>query len=233
MTRTSGTTPRWLAERRAVLAAAREMGERGLVTGMAGNVSMRLPVTRGRALIAVTPSQRPYATLRPEDIVVVDSVGTVVDGGLAPSSELPLHLAVYHARPDVGAVMHTHSTYASVLAVVGRALPPVLDELVVFVGGAVEVAEYGMSGTREMAERAVRALGDRKAAFLRNHGLVGVGSTPADALGVCAMVERAAQVYVMASLLGGARVLPPDVVRKERKLFRARQADKGDSRGRA
>lgn len=225
MTPTSRNTPRWLAARRAVLAAARRMGKRGLVTGMAGNVSMRLPSARGRALIAVTPSQRPYDRLRPEDIVVVDSAGAVVDGSLAPSSELPLHLAVYRARSDVGAVMHTHSVHASALAVAGLALPPVLDELVVFVGGAVEVAEYGMSGTREMAERAVRALGDRNAALLRNHGLVGVGGTPGEALGVCELVERAARVYIMASLLGGPPCgLPPDVVRKEGKLFRARQA---------
>ena len=226
MTPTSRDTPRWLAARRAVLAAARLMGERGLVTGMAGNVSMRLRSARGRALVVVTPSQRPYATLRPEDIVVVDSAGDVVDGGLAPSSELPLHLAVYAARPDVGAVMHTHSVYASALAVAGRDLPPVLDELVVFVGGTVEVAEYGMSGTQAMAERAVRALGDRNAALLRKHGVVGVGETPGEALDVCDLVERAAQVYIMASLLGEAKPLPSNVVREERRLFRARQAGK-------
>ncbi len=226
MTPTSRATPRWLAARRAVLAAALRMSERGLVTGMSGNVSMRLPSARGRALVAVTPSQRPYDRLRPEDIVVVDSAGAIVDGSLAPSSELPLHLAVYAARQDVGAVMHTHSAYASALAVAGHDLPPVLDELVVFVGGAVEVAEYGISGTKAMAERAVRALGDRNAALLRNHGLVGVGGTPGEALDVCELVERAARVYIMASLLGGAKALPPDVVRKERKLFLARQASR-------
>ena len=136
-----------------------------------------------------------------------------------PSTETLTHVAVYRARRDVGAVAHTHSVYASVLAVSGLDLPPIIDELVVAVGGAVRVADYGFPGSDELAERACIALEDRGAVMLRNHGLLGVGATADQALGVCELVERAAQIFVWSSMLGRANPLPEDVVETERAMY--------------
>ena len=211
----------WKAERQAVVETAQEMWRLGLVAGSSGNVSLRL--SADPPLFAITPSQRPYASLRWEDVALVDQGGDLVQGDLAPSSERLLHLAVYAARSDAGAVIHCHPVYASVCAVAGLEVPPIVDELVVLVGGAIQVADYAFPGSEEMGANACNALGERKAALLRNHGMVALGRDLAEALEVCALVERAAHVFVTARLLGGAHALPPEVVAAELEMFRARE----------
>ena len=214
------TTP-WKAERQAVVKTAQEMWRLGLVAGSSGNVSLRL--SADPPLFAITPSQRPYASLRWEDVALVDQGGELVQGDLAPSSERLLHLGVYAARGDAGAVIHCHPVYASVCAVAGLEVPPIVDELVVLVGGAIQLADYAFPGTEEMGAYASRALGERKAALLRNHGMVALGRDLAEALEVCQLVERAAHVFVTARLLGRAQTLPPEVVAAEAEMFRARE----------
>ena len=189
------------------------------MAGASGNVSMCLERSGNDGLLLITPSQLPYDTMRGDDLVVVDFSGDLVEGDLVPSTETLTHAAVYRARRDVGAVVHTHSVYASVLAVSGLDLPPIIDELVVAVGGAVKVADYGFPGSDELAERACIALEDRGAVMLRNHGLLGVGATADQALGVCELVERAAQIFVWSSMLGRANPLPEDVVETERAMY--------------
>ena len=210
---------KWHSEREALLSAAQRMATGGLVAGASGNVSMLLARDGDDGLLLITPSQLPYDRMTGDDLVVVDFAGDPVEGDLTPSTETLTHVGVYRARSDVGAVVHTHSVYASVLAVAGLELPPVIDELVVAVGGAVKVAEYGFPGSLELAERACLALEDRGAVILRNHGLLGVGSTPEQALGVCELVERAAQIFVWSQMLGGANPLPDNIVQAERALY--------------
>ncbi|GBD10402.1 L-fuculose phosphate aldolase [bacterium HR23] len=213
----------WLEERQAVLRTAQSMFQAGLVLGTAGNVSVRVNQREGRTLLAITPTQRPYLTLRPEDIPVIDEEGEAILGDLPPSSESLLHIAIYRARPDVHAIVHTHSPYASACAVAGLAIPPILDELVVYAGGTVEVAPYGFPGSQDLADKAVYALGDRCAVLLRHHGVVGVGRSLEQALQVCLLVERAAQVFILARLLGNAPCLPPEAVEAERAIYIMRQ----------
>ena len=213
---------------RAVASAARQMAALGLATGSSGNVSLRL----ADGLFAVTPSGVPYTRLRDDEIVIIDGEAEPVgaDRGvtrqpdLAPSSETLLHLAIYAARPDVGAVAHTHAVYSSVAAVAGLDVPPIIDEMMLSIGGAVRVSEYRFPGTRELADSVVAALGERNAALIRNHGAVGVGRDLDSALDVCALVERMAHVFVFASLLGGANPLPPEAVETELALYRMRRA---------
>ena len=112
------------------------------------------------------------------------------------------HLAVYRARPDVGAVIHTHSVHASAFAVAGRPIP-VLDEQVIILGGAVEVAVYGSSASEDLADKCVAALGVRAAVLLRQHGVVGVGRRLEEAVAVVELVERIAQVHILSTVLGG------------------------------
>lgn len=208
----------WEAERRALLAAARDMAERGLVQGTSGNLSMRL----GEDRYLVTPTSRPYATMSEAELVVVNEDLEPVDGDGVPSSESLLHLAIYRARPDVTAVAHTHSIYASAAAAAGIAIPPVLDEVVVQLGGPIECAEYGPPASEELASKAVAALGERRAVLLRNHGVVGVGASLAEAVDACALVERIAHIYFIAELAGGAKPLPPEVVEAEKAIYRMR-----------
>ena len=209
----------WNTEREALLRVAQRMATSGLVAGASGNVSMCLERNGDDGLLLITPSQLPYDRMTGDDLVVVDFAGDPVEGELTPSTETLTHAGVYRARRDVGAVVHTHSVYASVLAVTGLDLPLVIDELVVAVGGAVRVADYGFPGSQELAEKACLALEDRSAVILRNHGLLGVGATPEQALGVCELVERAAQIFVWSSMLGGANRLPDDIVEVERAMY--------------
>lgn len=206
------------SERREVLRAVERIAAAGLVSGSSGNVSARITGS-DPPLLAVTASSVPYDRFALDDVLVVDFDVEPVVGDGVPSSESLTHLAIYAARPDVGAVIHTHSVYASAFAAAGRPIAPVLDEQAVVLGGAVEVAEYGAPASEELAERAVGALGDRAAVLLRNHGAVGVGRTLDEALAAVTLTERVAQVQLLAALLGGAGELPADVVARERKMY--------------
>ena len=210
---------RWEAQREELLGVVKRMASGGLVAGASGNVSMCLERSDNDGLLLITPSQLPYETMSRDDLVIVDFEGDPVEGDHVPSVETLTHVAVYRARGDIGAVVHTHSVYASVLAVTGLDLPPIIDELVVAVGGSVRVAEYGFPGSDDLAENACIALEDRAAVLLRNHGLLGVGATPDQALGVCKLVERAAQIFVLSSALGRAEALPDDIVEAERAMY--------------
>jgi L-fuculose-phosphate aldolase len=209
---------RFLAERKQVMETAKELERLGLVAVSNGNVSMRVGSAAER-LMAITPTSVPYARITPEDVVVVDEEGEPVEGELPPSSETQLHAAIYQARPDVQAVIHTHSVYATVCAVAGLDVPPIVDEMVIYLGGPVRVAEYGFPSTRDLADKAVEALGDRQAVLLRNHGMVASGASLDDALAHCRMVERVAQVFVMAAHVGQVTQLPPGSVANERAIY--------------
>lgn len=210
----------WDTEKQCLWETVQEMVQLGLVAGSSGNASMRLSGDKYAGRLLVTPIGRSYRELGPEDMVVIDLEGETIEGEHAPSSETATHLGIYRARGDVGSVLHTHSIYASVAAVTGMEIPPILDEMVVKLGGGVKVAEYAFPSTEELAQQACHALGDRNAVLLRNHGLVGVGRTRWEALEVCQLVERAAQIFVYATMLGRANPLPPEIVNIELELFR-------------
>ena len=222
-TAAAGLLREWRAERAEVLAAAQAMEREGLVMGSSGNVSRRVADSDGRQLMAITSSSVAYERITGEEIVIVDFEGEPLTGDLVPSTETLTHAAIYLARPDVGAVMHTHSTYASALAVAGLDIPPLIDEAVLALGGGVRVAEYGFPSSQELADHAVAALGERNAVLLRNHGLVGVGRSLDEALHVCRLAEQQAHVFILARVMGRARALPADVVVSEIELFRMRR----------
>ena len=214
---------KWQSERTIVVRAAQQLLRLGLVAATSGNVSLRLEGDEKEGLIAVTPASTDYETMTPEDIVVVDYDVDVIEGDAVPSSESLTHVAVYKARSDISAVIHTHSIYASVLAVAGVPLPPILDELVAYLGGPVEVAEYGFPSSEDLGEKATQAMGERNAVFIRNHGVLAAGRDMPDALRACELVERAAQIYIQARALGSVRTLPSEVVEAELNIFRMRQ----------
>ncbi len=211
--------PDYLPERESVIAAVRDLDRKGLVSGSSGNVSIRLPVEGGEERYLITPAGVVYDELDEAGLVVVDEELEPVGAELVPSTESLLHLAIYKARPDVGAVVHTHSLYASIAAVTSTQIPPVVDEMVVYVGGPIEVAEYGFPGTAELAKAGVESLGDRRAVLLRSHGMCAAAPTLQEAMRVAVLVERVAQIYVQAEMMGGALELPDYAVEAERQVY--------------
>ena len=209
-------------ERDQLVTAVQEMDRLGLVSGTSGNASVRLDTPGIPAAFLVTPAALPYPGMTPDQLVPVNDDLEPIEGGGTPSSESLLHLAIYRARKDVGAVMHTHSVFATALGVAGRPLPPIVDELTVYVGGQVEVAEYGFPGSEELAQAGVDALGDRRAVLIPHHGMFAVADTVAEALRVCALVERVAQVFVHAEAIGGAKEIPAESFEAERLMYLAR-----------
>ena len=215
----------WSAERAAVCETARELDRLGLVAGASGNVSLLIP--GDPPLVAITPSRVTYRNMTANDVPGIDLEYDPGCGDLPPSSESALHLAVYRARPDAKAVVHTHSVYATVCAVAGLQVPAVIDEVAVTVGGAVRVTEYAPPGTVELADKAVEALEGRSAALISNHGLVTLGKDLETAMDIAILVERAAHICIITRLLGLQRPLPPDVLAVEEELFRMRLSVEG------
>lgn len=183
-----------------VIASCRRLQSEGLMPATAGNVSAR--VDGEPDVIAVTPTATPYDVLEPDDIALVTTSGEPVEGRRAPTTELPLHTVLYTRRPEVGAVVHTHSPAASVMAVMGWALPPILTGLAGAVGGDVPVVPYARPGTHELAGAAADALAQRGACLLRHHGVVAIGPDLAAAVTAAALTENAARVYLEARATG-------------------------------
>ena len=208
---------KWEKHRQQVLLVAQQLMHSELVGSSSGNISKR--IGGSEPFIAITPSQRQYSLMRSKDILIVDDLGSIVEGRLPASSEIRIHLETYKRRKDVHAVIHSHSIYVGICSVAGLSIPPILDELVISVGGEVSLAKYAFPGSQELAENICEALGDQSAVLMQNHGLLAVGRDLQEAFNVCELIERAAQTYVMAKLLGRITKLPLDVVEKERRLY--------------
>jgi len=187
-----------------ILSVGCTMLDKGLVTGTWGNISARIPDTQ---LLAVTPSGKNYREITADDIVVVDYTGMIIAGEFKASSELPLHLAIYKARMDIQAIVHTHSVFASACAVAHKGIPPIIEDLIQLVGGSVDVAAYALPGTDLLAQYVVEALGQKNAVLLANHGVVGCGQSLLEAMLACELVEKAAQIFIYAHQIGGPQVL--------------------------
>lgn len=219
---------RLLAEaRREVVRTAQEISRLGLVRGTAGNVSARDPAT---GHIAITPSAVPYTSIRPEDIVVVDRRGTVLEGRYPPSTELPMHVVLYDHRPWARGIVHTHSVYATAFACLGQEIPPA-HYLIAFVGPRIPVAPYAPYGTSDLGRSAVEAMGDSRAVLLQNHGVVAVGRSVAEAMTLAEIVEYTAEVCYKARVIGTPALLPEDELGRLRARFetygRGSPAEKG------
>ncbi len=199
-----------------VLEIAKRMAAEGLVRGTSGNVSAR---DRPSGNLVITPSGMEYHRLKPLDLVVLDPAGRVVEGKRLPSIENPMHRAIYRARPEVAAVVHTHSVHATALACLGRELPVISTELAALVGATVRLARLAESGTEEFARQAVEGLGGATAVLLQSHGVVAVGHDLNEAYATAWAVETAAELYLLASSLGRPVPLPEDYLARARDFY--------------
>jgi L-fuculose-phosphate aldolase len=199
----SSAAPNLDAARAEVVTYANRLTSDGLVVGTSGNISMRVD-----DLIAVTPSGVDYATMRPEDVPVVRLDGTVVDGTLKPTSELPMHLRCYQDF-DATAVVHTHSAAATALSLLRDAVPLVHYQLAMF-GGQVRVAPYCTYGTAELADAMAAALQERSAAILANHGTIAFSHSLGHAFDKVSQLEWLCDVWLRAAAVGTPRELSPE-----------------------
>ena len=181
-----------------------------LFAGTSGNLSC---YEREDDLIYITPGSFPYDLMKPEDIMVIRPDGTIADGPHRPSSEWRLHAEIYRSMKDVSAVVHTHSPYATALAVSHTAIPVILIEMVPFLGGDVPVAEFALPGTEAVGRNAVEAMmkDGRNACLMANHGVCAVGGSLAQAHIRATYTEDAAKIYCHALSSG----LPAVLIREE------------------
>lgn len=188
---------------------ARQMITTGLVRGTSGNLSTREP---GAETCLITPSGVDYDTMKPEDVVLVDLSGRPLSQGMTPSVDTPIHVAIYRARPEIGACIHTHSLYAAAFSTVGREIPPLITESAGYVGGAVRVMQYVPPAKTDTGDVVAAGLGRDRAVLLPNHGVVAVGENLRKCFGAAMAVEESAHVAFIALQLGQPALVPDDEI---------------------
>jgi L-fuculose-phosphate aldolase len=208
-------------ERHALAEAGRRLAARGLVIGTAGNLS-----ARAGDLVAVTPTGGALGELTADQMTVIGLDGAIADGDLAPTSEVPLHLAIYRAT-TAGAVAHAHATTSIALGLVADEIP-LVHYAMLNLGGAVRVAPYARYGTQQLAGHVVAALESRQAALMRNHGSIATGSSLAEAVDNLELLEWAAQLYHQALLASAVTgVAPRELTRQEQEEVTAAMLSTG------
>ncbi|WP_434655485.1 L-ribulose-5-phosphate 4-epimerase [Thermoanaerobacterium thermosaccharolyticum] len=187
-----------------------------LVTMTSGNVSGRDPDT---GLVVIKPSGVLYDDMTPDDMVVVDLNGNVVEGKLKPSVDTATHLYVYKHRSDVNGIVHTHSPYATSFAALGRSIPVYLTAIADEFGCAIPVGPYAKIGGEEIGKAIVEHIGDSPAILMKNHGVFTIGNTPEAALKAAVMVEDTAKTVHLALLLGTPDVIPDEEVKRAHERY--------------
>ena len=189
--------------RQQVLDAILEATRLGLIHGTSGNIAVR---DFEENVIAITPSGRPYDTMKVEDIAIVTPEGEWIDGPYKPSSETPMHTAVFRARPDVGATVHNPAMYCTIMAMACDELIPTTPPQAEF--SPIRVVPFEMPGTQELANHVVNTLGEGRAVLLKNHGSFCCGKDIGAAMAAAIYTEEAAQIAYCATLLGKFEPLP-------------------------
>ena len=186
-----------------------ELPKNRLVTMTSGNVSGRDPKS---GLVVIKPSGVLYDEMRPEDMVVVDLEGKVVEGRLKPSVDTATHLYIYRHRPDVNGIVHTHSPYATSFAALGRPIPVYLTAIADEFGGPIPCGPYASVGGEEIGKAVVEHIGKSPAILMKNHGVFAIGPSPWAALKAAVMTEDVAKTVHLALLLGQPEEIPPEEV---------------------
>ncbi len=191
-------------ERELVVEFGKKLITCGLTKGTGGNISI---CNRAEGLMAISPSGLDYFETRPEDVAVVSvEDGSIADGKRKPSSELELHRIFYVNRTDIGAVVHTHSTFATTLATLGWGLPA-SNYLIALAGPDIRCAPYASFGTMELAQNAFEYMKDRYCVLLSNHGLVAGAGDIANAFNTAFLMEECCETYYRAKALGEPQIL--------------------------
>jgi L-ribulose-5-phosphate 4-epimerase len=193
-----------------------ELVRNGLVAWTSGNVSARDPST---GFVVIKPSGVRYEELTPASLVVVDLDAHVVEGALRPSSDTTSHLVIYRDLPGINGVVHTHSTFATAFAAIGRPIPAYLTAIADEFGGPIPCAGYAPVGGDEIGRAVVDGIGESPAILLMNHGVFTVGPTAEAAVKAAVMVEDAARTVFYALQLGEPRPIPDQEIVRARRRY--------------
>ncbi|HMF34260.1 MAG TPA: class II aldolase/adducin family protein [Candidatus Lokiarchaeia archaeon] len=207
-----------------IVRASRAIISKKLVEIGEGNISARIPDSDE---FFVTPTYNNYENMNPMDVVHMNVDGTIIScpEGRKPSSEWRLHATIYKNRPRVNFTIHTHSPYATMMAILGEKIPPLLEEMVVFIGGEIPVVPFGRANTFDLAEKVVASMGAYNAALMANHGPVAVGRTMDKAIKNAELTEKMAFLYYGASQRGTPNILDdPDDLAFFKDIFEAEHA---------
>ena len=185
-------------ERKLIVEYGKLLVTKGLTTGTGGNISI---LDKEKKYFAISPSGIDYFETEPEDVVIMDLDGKVVEGERKPSSEWMMHLIFYKKRDDVEAVVHTHSRFSSTISCMRWDIPA-LHYYVAFAGKTIPCAKYASYGTQELADNAFEGMGEGKAALLANHGLITIGRSVKEAFLVAEMSEEMAEYYYRTKSIG-------------------------------
>lgn len=195
----------------------------GLVTMTSGNASGRDPKT---GHIVVKPSGVAFEDLMPGQMVILDLDGSVVEGTLRPSVDAPTHLVIYRGMPEVNAIIHTHSNYATSFAALGEPIPAVLTAIADEFGGPIPCGPYCQIGEEQIGEAVVAHIGSSPVILLQNHGVFAIGATPQAALKAAVMVEDVAKTVHLALLRGKPLPIPEEEVRRAYKRYQEKYGQK-------
>jgi len=190
-----------------VVNGAKAIFKRGLVDVGEGNVSHRVPE---KEELFITPTFNQYETMTKDDVVHLKFDGTQLSKGKRASTEYRLHVAIYKARPRAQCVIHSHSPYATMLSVARKKIPVLLEEMVIILGGVVNVSKFRIAHTGDIGEKALRALGTTNAILLANHGVLVCGRTMEHAVKMAELAEKMARIYWGSSQIGGPIVIPEE-----------------------
>lgn len=191
-------------QRQKVIEIALKAQRERLIPLTMGNFSLRDKET---GYICITPSGMDYPLLQPEDIVVVDILGTIIDGNRKPSIETQLHCRTYAKRADIFGICHTHSTYATAWACCGKEIPVIVAELAGMIGGPVKCAPYAPMGTVELADIVAEHLYSQNAVLMENHGMLAVGENIDKAFANAVIVEEGAKITLYSMQIGGMKTI--------------------------
>lgn len=210
----SRTGSGYLRQRRAIVAACRGMNALGINQGKSGNVSVRV---RGGFLL--TPSGMAYDAMKPSDIVYMKLDGSIPKGQREPSSEWRFHRDIFATRDDANAIVHTHAMFATTLACLHKDIPAFHYMVAKAGGDSIRCAPYATFGTQKLSDHAIKALDDRKACLLANHGMIVLSETLDDAVSLAVEVETLAAQYWRALQVGKPKILSKAEMRRVLKKF--------------
>jgi L-fuculose-phosphate aldolase len=216
--------------RESIIHACRSMNGLGINQGTSGNISARY----GK-LMLITPSGVPYEELKAKDLVTtpISGKGDKWNGALAPSSEWRFHLRILQERPEVGSVVHTHSTYATTLAICNKPIPAIHYMVAAAGGPDIRVAPYATYGTEELSDLALKAMEGRTCCLLRNHGVIATGTDVRRALWLAAEIETLARQYYLSLALDSAQILPDAEITRVIEKFKNYGPRQKPAKGRA
>lgn len=200
-----------------------ELPKNNLVTWTSGNVSGRDSET---GYVVIKPSGVSYDLLSPENLVIIDLQGNVIEGDLMPSVDTDSHLYVYRHRDDVGGVVHTHSPYATAFAILGRSIPVYLTAMADEFGCSVPVSNYARIGGDEIGKEIVEKIGKSPAILLKNHGVFTIGLNPLHAVKAAVMLEDIAKTVHLALQLGQPDEIPSEEVERAHRRYKEKYGQK-------